>query len=86
MLIGILLSVLYFAIGYLYSDAAWNAPEIKEELEELRSMAPDGMIDKQLAGAKLLIALLWPVFFFGSIIAYTLQVLGIIKTGEDEEE
>jgi len=83
MLIGILLTVLYFAIGYLYSDAAWNAPEIKEEMEKLRSIAPPG-IERQLAGAKLLIAVLWPVFFFGSIIAYTLQVLGIIKTDEEE--
>lgn len=84
-MIGILLSVLYVAIGYLYADAAWNAPEIKEELEEIRSIAPPEMIDKKLAAAKILIALLWPVFFFGSIFAYTLQALGIIKPGEEDE-
>jgi len=83
-MIWILLSIGYVAIGYLYSEAAWDAPEIKEELEELRSIAPPG-IDRQLAAAKILIALLWPVFFFGSIFAYTLQVLGIIKPGEEDE-
>ena len=84
-MIWIPLSVLYVAIGYLYSEAAWNAPEIKEELEELRSIAPPEMINGRLAAAKILIALLWPVFFFGSIFAYTLQVLGIIKPGEEDE-
>ena len=83
-MIWILLSIGYVAIGYLYSEAAWDAPEIKEELEELRSIAPPG-IDRQLAAVKILIALLWPVFFFGSIFAYTLQVLGIIKPGEEDE-
>lgn len=85
-MIWILLSVLYVAIGYLYSEAAWNSPEIKEELEEILSMVPPGMMDRQLAGAKILIALFWPVFFFGSIITYTLQVLGIIDPNDEEEE
>ncbi|KKM88704.1 hypothetical protein LCGC14_1255990 [marine sediment metagenome] len=84
-MIGILLSVLYVTIGYLYSDVAWNTPEIKAELEELRSIAPPEMINGRLAAAKILIALLWPVFFFGSIFAYTLQALGIIKPGEEDE-
>ena len=84
-MIGILLSVLYVAIGYLYADTAWNAPEIKEELEELHSIAPPEMINGRLAAAKILIALLWPVFLFGSIFAYTLQALGIIKPEEEED-
>ncbi len=84
-MIWIPLSVLYVALGYLYAEAAWNAPEIKEELEEIRSTIPPEMIDKKLAAAKILIALLWPVFLFGSIFAYTLQALGIIKPGEEDE-
>ncbi len=84
-MIWIPLSILYVTLGYLYADVAWNAPEIKEELEELRSIAPPEMINSRLAAAKILIALLWPVFLFGSIFAYTLQALGIIKPGEEDE-
>jgi len=85
-MIWILLSIGYAAIGYLYADAAWNSPEVKEELEEMYSMSPEGSIEGRLAIVKLLIAIFWPVFFFGSIGVYTLQVLGIIKPDDEEEE
>lgn len=84
-MIWILLSVLYAALGFLYSEAAWNAPEIKKELEELRSIAPPEMINGRLAIAKLVIAVFWPIFFFGSLFALLLQVLGIIKKEEEDE-
>ena len=84
-MIVILLSLLYAALGYLYSEAAWNAPEIKKELEELRSIAPPEMINGRLAIAKLVIAVFWPIFFFGSLFAMALQSLGIIK-GEEEND
>jgi len=85
-MIWILLSIGYAAIGYLYADTAWNAPEVKEELEELQSMSPEGTVEGRLAIIKLAIAVLWPVFFFGSIGYYILQVLGIVSPDEEEEE
>jgi hypothetical protein len=84
-MIWILLSIGYAAIGYLYADTAWNAPEVKEELEELQSMSPEGSVEGRLAVVKLIIAVFWPVFFFGSIGAYILQVLGIISPPDEEE-
>lgn len=85
-MIWILLSILYVALGYLYSETAWSSPEIKKELEELLSMVPPGTMDRHLAAAKILIALFWPVFLFGSIGVYILQVLGIISPPNEEED
>ncbi len=85
-MIELLLAIGYVAIGYLYADAAWNSPEIKEELEELQSMTPEGMLDRKLAAAKILIAIFWPVFLLGSIGVYILQVLGIISPNDEEGE
>ena len=82
-MIVVLLSLLYMALGYLYSELAWNDPGLKEELEELRSIAPPEMINGRLAIAKLLIAVFWPIFFFGSLFALALQALGIIKSEEE---
>ncbi len=85
-MIWILLSVLYVAIGYLYADLAWNASEIKEELENIRAVIPPEMIEKKLALAKLILAIGWPIFFIGSIVAYTLQVLGVISPMKKDED
>jgi hypothetical protein len=85
-MIWILLSIGYAAIGYLYADAAWNSPEVKEEVEELLSTSPEGSVEAGLAIAKLIIAVFWAVFFLGSIGAYILQVLGIISPSDEEEE
>lgn len=49
-------------------------------------MTPEGMIEGKLAIAKLLIALFWPVFLFGSIGVYILQVLGIISPPNEKED
>ncbi len=83
-MIWILLSIGYVAIAYLYAEAVWNSPEVKEALEEIYSLSP-GVAEGRLGLVKLLIALFWPVFLFGGIGAYTLQVLGIIKPGGEEE-
>ncbi len=82
-MVVILLFILYAALGYLYSEVAWNDPEIKEELEKLQSIAPPEIINGRLARIKLIIAVAWPFFFFGSLFALALQALGIIKSEKE---
>jgi hypothetical protein len=85
-MIWILLSIGYVALGYLYSEVVWKAPEVKEVLEEHYAMSPEGSFEGKLAVIKLLIALFWPVFFFVPIGIYALQELGIMKPDDEEEE
>ena len=77
-------SILYVVLGYLYSEAVWNAPEIKEAIEELQSTVPPEVIEGNLVLVKLLVALFWPAFFFGSLTLYLLAKAGIIEMEEEE--
>jgi len=85
-MIWILLSVLYVALGYLYAEAAWRSPEIKEELENIRAVIPPEMIEKKLALAKLILVIGWPICFIGTIVVYIRQVLGIISSMKKDED
>lgn len=83
MIVVVILSIIYAILGYLCAEAVWRDPEIRKEIEKLRSIAPPEIVNSRLAIAKLVIAVFWPFFFFGSFFIWSLQKLGIIR-GEKE--
>ena len=68
-MIWILSSILYVLLGYVYSEAVWNDPEVKEEIENIQAIAPDlERVNAQLALVRLIVAVFWPIFCIGSFI------------------
>ncbi len=84
MIIWILLSLLYVAAGWLYSEAMWNNPEIQEGIEDLCSTMPPEAVRGPLAFVKLLVAIFWPLLFIWSLIMYFVDAIKV-KLGLKEK-
>lgn len=76
----VLLSILYVALGYLFSEVVWSAPELKEAIEELAATTPEELLVFPLVFAKFVTALFWPfLIVYGALVFVVRRAKG--KTG-----
>ena len=73
MIFVVLLSILYVALGYLFEEALWNAPELKEDMEELAATTPKELLVFPVALARLVMALFWPFLIAYGTVAFVVK-------------
>jgi hypothetical protein len=66
----VLLSILYVALGYLFSEAVWSAPELKKAMAELAATTPEELLVFPFVLARFVTALFWPFLFVWGIVSF----------------
>ena len=73
MVLIVLLSILYVALGYLFSEVVWNAPELKKAMEELAATTPEELLVFPFVLARFCTALFWPFLLAYGAVAFVVN-------------